>query len=531
MRPLLVRALLAQLVVLAGCGVGVIERGSSEAMGSTGAKCYPNDTCDEGLICSASKTCELSTAPTCEGVVCSGHGTCADTGGSAVCTCNQGYVPRGLACVTLEGSSGTLSDGGTPHDATGSQHDAGSSQHDATGAQHDAGATQHDAASSQHDAASSQHDAASSQHDAGSSTGCQEVPDEVFGAEPNPTCNPIGGGEGYSDAFSATDPRVTAVVRTKAELLSALGSAASGDVVFVAGDAVIDMNGSPFAKVREGITVASDRGRSGSKGALIKMSTPGDNWETPIFSVQGDNVRFTGLQLEGENYVQDYGNNDVYPGSIGEQHYLVGIRSAQYGTPTGGGFSGLEVDNCELRGFAWAAIMTMEAPNVWVHHNYIHNCEARGEGYGYNIDGGNALVEGNIFDYNRHSITGAGYAGEQYEARYNIIVGNGDAIGAAQFDVHQDGKGGSFAGEKFLIHHNTFKYGVGINGNTVSSIHIRHAATIGTYIYNNRFEAVATVLPGGVPIYQTNSSQHMFATNNLWMDVLYPSNATIVWFQ
>ena len=41
-----------------------------------------------------------------------------------------------------------------------------------------------------------------------------------------------------------------------------------------------------------------------------------------MFIVGGDNVRITGLQLEGEMYPQDYGNGDVYPGSVNERYYL-----------------------------------------------------------------------------------------------------------------------------------------------------------------------------------------------------------------
>ena len=51
----------------------------------------------------------------------------------------------------------------------------------------------------------------------------------------------------------------------------------------------------------------------------------------------------------------------------------------------------------------------------------------------------------------------AGHPGEKYEARYNIVLGNGDAIGGHHFDIHQDEDGGDFAGDKFLIHHNTFR--------------------------------------------------------------------------
>ena len=49
------------------------------------------------------------------------------------------------------------------------------------------------------------------------------------------------------------------------------------------------------------------------------------------------------------------------------------------------------------------------APIPYIHHNYIHHNQARGEGYGVNLYGGNALIEANIFDYNRHDVTGAGH--------------------------------------------------------------------------------------------------------------------------
>lgn len=37
--------------------------------------------------------------PTCDGVDCSGHGTCVEAGGNLRCECETGYVPSGLACV------------------------------------------------------------------------------------------------------------------------------------------------------------------------------------------------------------------------------------------------------------------------------------------------------------------------------------------------------------------------------------------------------------------------------------------------
>ncbi|MDD1699413.1 MAG: hypothetical protein LUQ04_01325, partial [Methanoregula sp.] len=73
-----------------------------------------------------------------------------------------------------------------------------------------------------------------------------------------------------------------------------------------------------------------------------------------------------------------------------------------------------------------------------------------GEGYGVSLYAGTALIEANLFDYNRHSITGSGVKGESYEARYNHVLGHGNAIGASHFDVHA-------GGNAYKIHHNTFE--------------------------------------------------------------------------
>ncbi len=90
-------------------------------------------------------------------------------------------------------------------------------------------------------------------------------------------------------------------------------------------------------------------------------------------------------------------------GSINEQYYLVGLSAT--------GVKNFEVDNNELRGWAWASVSLRQANAANIHHNYIHHNQARGEGYGVCLYGGNALIEANLFDYNRHDVTGAGMSG------------------------------------------------------------------------------------------------------------------------
>jgi len=347
---------------------------------------------------------------------------------------------------------------------------------------------------------------------------------DCYGAEAcNPTGNPIGGGPGYTRIISPTDASVKSVVSTKDQLVTAIRSAKSGEVVFVKGTAVIDMTGTPTVTIPAGVTLASDRGRAGSAGALLKRTRNLDGgWEEPMFIAGGDYVRVTGLRLQGEMYPQDYGNSD---GETDESDYLVGIYAENR--------KGFEVDNCEMYGWAWSCVSLRQnsnAPIPYIHHNYIHHNQARGEGYGVNLYGGNALIEANIFDYNRHAITGAGHADEKYEARYNIVLGNGDAIGGHHFDIHQDEDGGDFAGDTFLIHHNTFIDGIGINGGKLASIAIRQRPATGIYIDHNLFEAVSTETEGGVPIWERDSDENMFATNNKWMGKLYADDE-IVWYR
>jgi hypothetical protein len=54
-------------------------------------------------------TPDASTDP-CAGITCSGRGNCAVVGGTrAICVCNDGYVPNGLACVLRDTVGGSLS--------------------------------------------------------------------------------------------------------------------------------------------------------------------------------------------------------------------------------------------------------------------------------------------------------------------------------------------------------------------------------------------------------------------------------------
>ena len=289
-----------------------------------------------------------------------------------------------------------------------------------------------------------------------------------YGAEANPTGNPIGGGVGYSSIITSGDY----TVRTREELLAALKSAQSGQVIYIEPTANIDMGGGTYGTlslaVPGGVTIASNRGWNGSAGGRIYWSMPTVRPHYKHFLVAGNNVTFSGIRLQGP---------DGSIGTTGSDPLIDGILCS--------GKTGLVVENCEIYDWPYAGIAYysdglpgLASPSrAHIHHNYIHHCRRAGLGYGVQIGASSALIEANLFDYCRHAIAGErGYPTANYEACFNVVEPN---ITNSMFDMHggndtpswgfDDGPDASVpAGGTILIHHNTFKsssqIAVGIRG-------------------------------------------------------------------
>ena len=279
-----------------------------------------------------------------------------------------------------------------------------------------------------------------------------------------PENSPIGGGAAYDDHVTAAD--ATVEVSTKAGLLDALDGASSGDVVFVSGDARIDLTGEAEIVVPGGVTLASDRGYDGSPGALLSVDdylrddTSPDN----LFKVHGDGVRLSGIRLRGPR--TEYFDPD---------HTAPGFKDL---IAAGIGFVGDdgEVDNCEIFGWTHAGVNVGSRTHVvggHIHHNYIHSNPMEHLGYGVNLYNGESLIEYNYFDLNRHSISSYGHPTNGYEARYNLV---GPHPVSHSFDMHgqdQSQEGDNVAGNTTLIHHNTFRFTEDIKGRGQEAIAIR----------------------------------------------------------
>jgi len=263
-------------------------------------------------------------------------------------------------------------------------------------------------------------------------------PAQVFGAEPNPTGDPIGGGTGYRRTVAKPEH----VVRTAEELLAALARGRSKDVVYVADAAEIDLTGKRGIVIPGGVVLASGRGRDGSKGALLftteDQRTNGKSVRFCLFRTGGPKVRVTGLRLRGPD-----------PKVRGRYQYINsdGVQCDH---------DALEVDNCEIWAWSHGGVFARTGARIHVHHNSIHHCQRAGLGYGVVLNKAEVLIEANLFDYYRHAIAGTGRSPGGYEARYNIALKHATSH---VFDMH----GGAdrrdhtnVAGDWIKIHHNTF---------------------------------------------------------------------------
>ncbi len=293
------------------------------------------------------------------------------------------------------------------------------------------------------------------------------ITDCRYGADCNPTGSPVGGGNDYRKTILREDPIVRYLVETKEDLVTALKGAKPGDAIFIEGSATIDLTGTPKLTIPAGVTLASNRGADGSEGALIKRDSSTGSAYNILFHAN-DGARVTGIRLQGPMAGKF---NFAIPSAFN----MVGIRS----------YGNLEVDNCEIRGFTYGGILT--TGTLWAHHNFVHDNYGIGNGYGIAVSGGNALIEANIFDYNGHSITGAGKVGERYEARYNVILGHDDPS-SHHIDVHNNPLALPYSGYSYKIHHNTF---LSANGTQDANFDIAIRGTppeYGIWIYNNVFE-------------------------------------------
>ena len=276
--------------------------------------------------------------------------------------------------------------------------------------------------------------------------------------------------------FGEPAPPACEQVATAKELVDAL--AAGFTCVFVTG--VIDLpkdlaglvvpphltDAESALVIPDGVTLMGGRSPTQAGGMLV-MSEQSDRIQ--MLSV-GLGSRITGLRLKGYNELDTKDRHDPT--------VAVHLRSG-----------GVLIDNNEIFGWPAAGVEVAntadQASAPLITQNYIHNNVQCNNGYGVVTerrrvdDAGNviseagfAVIERNVFAFNRHQIASSGGVGDGdisggppgpgYIARRNFSLQTSPTCGGfynQHFDIHGDGKNGygGKAGTLIEIRHNTFR--------------------------------------------------------------------------
>jgi hypothetical protein len=195
-------------------------------------------------------------------------------------------------------------------------------------------------------------------------------------------------------------------------------------IVRIAANARVDLSGLEGIVVAQGVQILGDRSGTALEPTLFVGTFP------RTLLVPDDGVRISGIRIQGAESDDPFSAVDQ-PGSNAVQ-----IESAQ----------NVEIDHCQIDHWRGAAVAIRDFQNqldlahaglVWVHDNFIHHNQhptadtvipGGGHGAGYGVElsrGAYALIESNVFDYNRHSITGDGNPGTGYLAYRNLILPHG----------------------------------------------------------------------------------------------------------
>jgi hypothetical protein len=327
-------------------------------------------------------------------------------------------------------------------------------------------------------------------------------------------------GRNWSRSFSTTaqvtvnlptdpsDPNRNLVTIASQQMVSMFVRALGTPNTTVIVNADLDLTGLSPIQITDGVVLKGWRSAPGQPfrpGPLLYVT----DVPSPLFDIQGDNVRVTGVRIQGPS-MRDDGTfavgmsiTDVMP-SCG----------AQSNCGTIPGHVNVQIDNDEFSGWTDTALGVADEPGrivvpverdhtvtptdlvyyanpttepVWIHDNFFHhNLHSGTAGYGVDVgNGAHALIERNVFDNNRHAITSGHSDGRVGYRAYRNLVLPSHGTGEQQFDMHGS-KGCDWpwhdsssswwcgiAGHDFDIRYNSFLYKDG------AAVQLRGTPTLG----------------------------------------------------
>lgn len=221
---------------------------------------------------------------------------------------------------------------------------------------------------------------------------------DSFGAEANPTGQPIGGGLGYT-----AGPKLAPSARqvdSLASIQQALAMAKPGEVIWIESNKVIDLADAHLI-VPEKVTLAGDRGTKGSQGPLLTAGMSKLEWRIQL----KPGARLSGVRLRGPNPLM----RDIDAVNPPPSNYAIACVDA-------------EVDNCDISQFQRGGIaMFRDSERAHIHHNHLHDIAAYPVLLG-NGTGDCHVIEANRIEWAWHAIASNGSRGSGYTAGYNVFM-------------------------------------------------------------------------------------------------------------
>lgn len=370
----------------------------------------------------------------------------------------------------------------------------------------------------------------------------------LYGCKAYTGANPIGGLVGGADGVTTGTPKYTSPYgfsssmadyhpESTAELTSNLVSAGDGKVIWLDPSVTYTINVMNIGTLKSGAIIASNRGTSGSPGALINWTYQNSGaMMSPIRASSGtiwSGVRIKGPRAYHSTSASPAGKNIAIMSTVGAVQ--------------------IEIENCELYDTSMVGFYaygsgdhTWMGSNMhWVHHCYIHGHQRWGFGYGTCQEHGSfILIECNLFLHNRHHVMGQAAASvgaiNDYNVRYNYFglsdYGNdGPTEVNHQVDMHG---GSTYAGDHSEVHHNTFaandgKVNVGLRGKAKTQYLVYSNWTRKTYrnsppAYNETAASAAfgPLASGGSYTSDTPASRNEVVTDN-WYGSNPPSGTSV----
>lgn len=199
-------------------------------------------------------------------------------------------------------------------------------------------------------------------------------------------------------------------------------------IVRIAGNLDLDLSHMDHIRVAPGVQIIGMRFQHPRGPRLFTTSFPRSLLDVGTRDEPSDNVRITGLRFDGGEPSDPCANAGV------EDADAISVQSSQR----------VEIDHNEMFRWRGAGVAVYDANGrinqnnagtVWVHDNYMHDNQhpgycgpnpagsGKGGGYGVSVNqGAFALIERNVFDRNRHAITGHGSEGDGYLLYRNLFL-------------------------------------------------------------------------------------------------------------